>query len=106
MTQEHDGSGTLRNLPVTTMPLMAHEEHLSEHGTWIAVHEFARRSVLVEENNAMVLGDQVEVLPKGTVSEETRPLLYVDHMPRPIEVRGQQARIQTSCRSRVPGEEL
>ena len=106
MTQEHDGSGTLRNLPVTTMPLMAHEEHLSEHGTWIAAHEFARKSVLVVENNAMVLGGHVEVLRQGTVGDEASTLLYVDHMPRPIEVRGQQARIQTSCRSRVPGEEL
>ena len=53
----------------------------------------------------MVLGDHVEVL-QGTVGDEASTLLYVDHMPRPIEVRGQQARIQTSCRSRVPGEDL
>ena len=66
----------------------------------------ARKSILVAENNAMVLGDHVEVLRQGTVGDEASTLLYVDHMPRPIEVRGQQARIQTSCTSRVPGEEL
>ena len=85
---------------------MAHEEHLSEHGTWIAVHEFARNSVLAEENNAMVLGGHVEVLRQGTVGDKASTLLYVDHMPRHIEVRGQQARMQTSCKSRVTGEEL
>ena len=66
----------------------------------------ARKSILVAENNAMVLVDHVEVLRQGTVGDEAGTLLYVDHMPRPIEVRGQQARIRTSCKSRVPGEDL
>ena len=66
----------------------------------------ARKSILVEENNAMVLGEHVEVLRQGTVGDEAGTLLYVDHMLRSIEVRGQQARIQTSFTSRVPGEEL
>ena len=66
----------------------------------------ALKSILVEENNAMVLVDHVEVLRQGTVGDEAGTLLYVDHMPRPFKVQGQQARIQTSCRSRVPGEEL
>ena len=30
----------------------------------------------------------------------------VTHMPWTIEVRGQQARIRTSCRSRIPGKDL
>ena len=54
----------------------------------------------------MVLGDHVEVLRQGTVGDEACTFLYADHMPRAIEVRGQQARIRTSCRFRVPREDL
>ena len=68
--------------------------------------EIARESVLVEENGAMVLGDHVEVLRQGTVGDQARPLLYVNHIPRAIEVRSQQAWIRTSCGSRVPREVL
>ena len=64
--------------------------------------EVARQGILVEENSAMVLGDHLEVLRLGTVSDEARTLLNADHMPRAIELRSQQARIRTSCRCRVP----
>ena len=47
----------------------------------------ALRSVLVEENGAMVLSDRVEVPRQGTVAAEARPLLHANHMPRAIEVR-------------------
>ena len=49
--------------------------------------EVARKGILVEERSAMVVGDHVEVLRQATVSDETRPLLYANHMPRAIEVR-------------------
>ena len=45
MKKEHEESGGLRNLPVTTMPLMAHEEYLSEHGACIGVHVKSRAEV-------------------------------------------------------------
>ena len=54
----------------------------------------------------MVLGDHVEDLRQGTVVDKACTLLYADHMPRAIKVRSQKARIRTSCRSRVPGEDL
>ena len=61
--EEHDGSGALRNLPATTMPSTAHVAYLCEQGTWIGAHEKSRaKSVLVEENGAMVRGGNVEVL--------------------------------------------
>ena len=68
--------------------------------------DVARESILVEEHGAMVLGDHVEVLRQGTVGYEARPFLYADHVPRAIKVRSQQARIRTSYRSRIPGEDL
>ena len=61
---------------------------------------------LVEETSAMVLCDRVVVLRRGTVGDKACTLLYLDHMPRAIVVRGQQARIETWCRSRVPEEDL
>ena len=68
--------------------------------------ELTRESIFVQENSAMVLGDRLEVLLQGTVSDEARTLLNDDHMPRPIGVRSQQARMRTSCRSRIPREDL
>ena len=68
--------------------------------------EVARKSVLVEENSAMVLDDHVEVLRQRTVGDETCTLLHADHMPRAIEVRSQRARVRRSCRARIPGEDL
>ena len=65
-----------------------------------------RESILVEENSAKVLSDDVKVLRQRTVSDKARTLLYANHMPRAIELRSQQARITTSCRSRVPKEDL
>ena len=53
--------------------------------------EVARESIRVE-HDAMVLGDHVDVLRQGTVSDENRPFLYANHMPRAIEVRSQRAR--------------
>ena len=53
------------------MPSTAHEEYLSEQGTWIGV-QVARESVLVEEYGAMVLGDHVEVLCQRTVGDEAQ----------------------------------
>ena len=58
--------------------------------------EVARKSILVEENSAMVLG----------VGDEACTLLYAGHMPLAIEVRGQRARVRTSCRARISGEDL
>ena len=54
-----------------------------------SAREVARESILVEEHGAMVLSDHVEVLRQGTVSDEARPLLCADHMPRSIKVRKQ-----------------
>ena len=51
--------------------------------------EVALKGVFVEEHSAVVLGGHVEVLREGTVSDETRPLLYADHMPRSNKVRSQ-----------------
>ena len=68
--------------------------------------EVARESILVEEYGAMVLDDHMEVLRKGSVSDEPRPCMYADNMPRAIEVRSQQAQIRTSRRSRIPGKDL
>ena len=74
---------------------------MSEQRTWIGVHEKSRG----KENSEMVLGDHVEVLRQGTVSDKARTLLNADHMPRAIEVRSQQARIRTSCKSRIPRDD-
>ena len=68
--------------------------------------EVARKGLLVEENSAMVLGDHVEVLRQGTISDKARTLLYADHMPRAIEVRSHRARVRSSCKSRIPEENL
>ena len=40
--------------------------------------EVARQSVLVQEYGAVVLGGHMDVLRLGTVSDETRHLLYAD----------------------------
>ena len=48
----------------------------------------------------MMLGDHVEVLRRGAVSDKARTLLHADHMPWNVELRSQQARMGTSCRSR------
>ena len=74
---EHDGSGALQNLLVTTVPSKAREEYLSEQGTWNGVHEkSACKGIPVQENSAVVLGDHVQVLRQGTVGDEATPLLY------------------------------
>ena len=40
---------------------LAHEEYLSEHGTWIGVHEKSRATVsLLRRTAKWVLGDDVE----------------------------------------------
>ena len=57
------------------MPSTAHEEYLSEQGTWIGVHEKSRVKV-------SLLRQWWEVLSQGTVGDEARPLLHADHMPR------------------------
>ena len=51
------------------------------------------KSVVVEENSAMVLGDHVEVLRQGPFSDEARPFLHTNHMPRAVEVTCQRARV-------------
>ena len=89
------------------MPSTAHEEYLSEQGTWIGVHEKSRvKVILVEEHGAMVLGDHMEVLRQGTVSDESKPFVYANHMPRPVEVACQSARVRSPCRARVPRQDL
>ena len=47
-----DGSGALRNLPVTTMPSAVYEEHLPERGTWIDVHVKSRAKVSLSSRTA------------------------------------------------------
>ena len=54
----------------------------------------------------MVLGDHVEVLCQGTVSDETRPFLYANHMPRPAEVACRRAWVRSPRRARVPRQDL
>ena len=49
----------------------------------------------------MVLGDHVEDLRQGTVSDETKPLLYANHMPKAIEVWRQRPRVRASCKARI-----
>ena len=63
--------------------------------------EVARKSVLDEEYGAMMLGEHMEVLRQGTVSDDTRPFLYANHMPRATEVNGQRARARPSCAARI-----
>ena len=78
---------------IGAMPSTAHEKYLSDQGTWIGVHEKSTAQwcwVITWKFSA-----------RGTVSDETRPFLYANHMPRAIEVRSQQARIRTSCGSRI-----
>ena len=50
--------------------------------------EVAHKGILIEEHRAMVLGDNVEVLRQGTVSNKACTFLHSDHMPRAIEVCG------------------
>ena len=54
----------------------------------------------------MVLSDHVEVLRQGTVGDKACTSCTQITCHGPFEVRSQQARILTSCRSRVPGEDL
>ena len=68
--------------------------------------EVARQGILVEENSATVLGDHVEVLRQGAVGDEACTLLYADHMPRAIEERRKHARVRSSCKARIPEEDL
>ena len=97
------GQAPCGNLPVTTIdgPRRVPERARDlDRGA----RDVARESILVEENSAMVQGDHVEVLRQGTVGvgDKACTFLYADHMPWTTEVRGQQARIRTSCRSSVP----
>ena len=87
---EHDLSGALRKLAVTIMPSTPTKSTRASKG-----RGKARESMLVEEHGTMVLG-----------GGETRPFLLADHMPRAVEVRSQLTRIRTSCRSRIPREDL
>ena len=100
------GSDALRNLPATTMPSTAHEEYLaSRRRGWAYTGSRALKVSFVEEHGVTVLGDQVEVLRQGTVSDKAE-LSCTNHMPRAVEVRGQQAGIRTTCGSWVPGQDL
>ena len=58
--------------------------------------EVAREDVLVEEYGAMVLGDHVEVLRQGTVSDKACTFLCADNLPRAVEVACQRALVRTN----------
>ena len=70
------------------MPSTAHEEHLSEHGTWIGVHEWSRVKVSLLRSTA-----QWCWVITGTVGDEARPILHADDVPRAVEVACQGARV-------------
>ena len=66
--QEHDGSGALRNFPVTTMHAFkgSTKRYLCAHGNLNRrARAVALEGVLVEEYTVVVLGDQVKVLRSG-----------------------------------------
>ena len=105
--QEHDGSGALRNLPVTTMPSTAHVAYLSLQGMKSGTHEELGSKVsLFEEHCAAVLGNHVEVLRKRLVVAKAPTFLHTGHMQRAIEMTGQQTRVRTSCGSGIPRKQL
>ena len=92
---EHDGSGALQNLPVTTMPSTAHEEYLSEQRTWIGVHEKSRVKVSLLRSTApwcWVITWKFSA--KGTVSDKACTFLYTNNVPRTLEVACQRVRVQ------------
>ena len=65
----------------------SHVEYLSEQGDLDRrAREVGREDVLVEEYGAMVLGDHVEVLRQGTVSDKACTFLHADNLPRAVEV--------------------
>ena len=68
--------------------------------------DVARRSILVEENGALVLGDNVEVLRKRSVGGEANSFLNTNMVPRPVEVICHGTRIRAMKRSRVPDDDL
>ena len=68
--------------------------------------EVARKSILVEESGATVLGGDVEVLRKGTIGDEACTFLNTNNVPQSVEVIRHGTRIRATRRSRVPGEDL
>ena len=105
--EERDGSGGPRNLPVTTI-LSTAQRGIPERARDPdrRAREVERKSIFVEENGAMVLGGDVDVLRKGTAGDEACTFLSTDYVPWPVEVICQGTRIRATCRSRVPGEDL
>ena len=98
--QEHDWSGGLRNLPVTTMPPKRTWDHKRR------TRDVARKGVLLEEYHATVLGGHVDVLRQGTVGEEAGAFLHADNVPWAVEVACQRVRVRPPRWAWVPGEDL
>ena len=78
MKYEHDGSGALRNLPVTTMPSTAHEAYVCVHGTCSGVHEKSHAKVSLLRRTAqrcLVAGSS----PRGNCWLRSLPLQDAYH---------------------------
>ena len=101
MKYEHDGSGALPNLPVTSMPSTAHEAYVCVHGTCSGVHEKSHAKVSLLRRAAqgcLVVGSS----PRGKVCS----LQDANAVPGSVKAVSQSALIRVTCRTRVPGEDL
>ena len=65
-----------------------------------------REDVLVEDQNAVVLGDNAQIVLQRLVVTKARTFLHADNMPRAIEVAWQQIWVQTPKESGIPGKKL
>ena len=80
---------------------LAHEEYLSEHGTWIGVHEKS----LLRRTAQWVLGDDVEEFHRqGATMPDPSCTQITCHGTSRCEA--SMLRFRSSCRSRIPVEDL